>query len=133
MLRLILSVVAGLFVGVILVAVLEAAGHAVFPPPAGVDLTDPQALDSVMSKLPREALAAVLAAWFLGVLGGATTANLANRRQGLAGWIVSAVIFAFAAWTMAAIPHPLWFVIAAVVLMLTAAIAADRAFGRPRG
>jgi hypothetical protein len=132
MLRLILGAVLGLFVGVLVTAVVEGTGHAIFPPPPGVDLTDPATLKSVMSQVPLEAKIAVLLAWFLGVLFGASTADLVAGRRALAGRIVSLVIFGFAAWTMISIPHPAWFVAAACVAMLLGAFLADRAFGRPR-
>lgn len=133
MLRMILGVALGLVVGVVVVAVVEGVGHTIFPPPAGVDLTDPAALKTVMSQVPLEAKVAVLLAWFLGALAGASTANLVAGRRALAGRITAAIIFAFAAWTMATIAHPAWFMVSAVVAVLLAALAADRAFGRPRG
>lgn len=132
MLRMILGVVLGLVVGVVVVTVVEGVGHTIFPPPAGVDLTDPAALKTVMARVPLEAKVAVLLAWFLGVLAGASTANLVAGRRALAGRITAAIIFAFAAWTMFTIAHPAWFMVSAVVAVLLAALAADRAFGRPR-
>jgi hypothetical protein len=132
MLRLILGIILGLLVGVVVTAVVEGTGHTIFPPPPGVDLTDPATLKSVMSEVPLEAKIAVLLAWFLGVLFGAGTANLLAGRRALAGRITSLVIFGLAAWTMISIVHPAWFVAAACVAMLLGAFLADRAFGRPR-
>lgn len=132
MLRLIIGVIVGLIVGVVVVGVVEGMGHMIFPPPPGVDLTDPAQMATVMSKVPLEAKIAVIVAWFLGTLAGASTANLIAGRRRTAGWIVAAVLFAFAGWTMATIPHPVWFMAASVVAAIAAALVADRAFGRPR-
>lgn len=132
MLRLILGIVAGLLVGLVVTATVEGVGHALFPPPPGVNLTDPSSLKTVMAQIPAEAKVTVLLAWFLGILAGASTANLVAGRRALAGRLVAAIVFAFAVWTMIAIPHPVWFVISAVIAALLAALAADRAFGRPR-
>ena len=132
MLRLILGVVLGIVVGAIVTGVVEGMGHTIFPPPPGVDLTDPAQLQTVMSRVPMEAKIAVLLAWFLGVLAGASSANLIAGRRALAGRITSLLIFCFAAWTMTSIPHPAWFVAAACGAILLAAFLADRAFGRVR-
>lgn len=132
MLRLILGVLLGLVVGVVVTTFVEAMGHTIFPPPAGVNLTDPATLKTVMSQVPLEAKFAVLLAWFLGILSGASTANLVAGRMALAGRITAGVIFAFAVWTMYTIAHPVWFMAAAVVAAALAAFAADKAFGKPR-
>jgi len=132
MLRITLGVLAGLVVGMLITGVIESVGHALFPPPPGVNLTDPAAMASVMDKIPLGAKVGVLIAWFLGVLAGASTALLIAGRRQPGGWIVGAVLFAFAAWTMATIPHPAWMVAGAVLAEFAAVIAADRAFGRPR-
>lgn len=132
MLRLILGVVLGVIVGGIVTSVVEGTGHTIFPPPPGVNLTDPAQLQTVMSRVPMEAKFAILLAWFLGVLSGAATANLIAGRRALAGRITSMLIFCFAAWTMTSIPHPAWFVAAACAAILFAAFVADRASGRVR-
>ncbi len=132
MLRLILGVVLGVIVGGIVTSVVEGTGHTIFPPPPGVNLTDPAQLQTVMSHVPMEAKFAILLAWFLGVLSGAATANLIAGRRALAGRITSTLIFRLAAWTMTSIPHPAWFVAAACAAILFAAFVADRASGRVR-
>lgn len=132
MLRLILGVVLGVIVGGIVTSVVEGTGHTIFPPPPGVNLTDPAQLQTVMSRVTMEAKFAILLAWFLGVLSGAATANLIAGRRALAGRITSMLIFCFAAWTMISIPHPAWFVAAACAAILFAAFVADRASGRVR-
>ena len=104
MLRLILGVVLGIVVGAIVTGVVEGMGHTIFPPPPGVDLTNPAQLQTVMSRVPMEAKIAILLAWFLGVLAGSSTANLIAGRRALAGRITSLLIFCFAAWTMTSIP-----------------------------
>lgn len=132
-LRIALGAVLGLIIGVIVTAVVESLGHAIFPPPPAVNLTDPAAMKTVMSQIPLGAKVGVLLAWFFGVLAGASTANLVAGRRRLAGWIVAGLLFAFAAWTVATIPHPPWMIVAAIAGEILAATAADRAFGRRRG
>ena len=48
------------------------------------------------------------------------------------GRIVTLVILALAVFNMTTIPHPAWFMAAAVLGVLAAGALADRAFGKPR-
>ena len=132
MLRLALGVLAGLLAGVLVIFAVESVGHMLFPPPAGLNLTDPQAMLQVMMVIPWQAKAMVLIAWFVGVLAGASTACLIAGRRALAGRITAALLFAFAVWTMISVPHPGWCVVTAVIATLLGAFLADRAFGRVR-
>jgi len=132
MLRITLGVVLGVAVGMIVAATTEALGHAIFPPPPGVNLTDPAALATVMFKIPLGAKVGVLAGWFLGVLAGASAANLAAERRPIAGRIVAGLLAAFTAWTLATIPHPAWMMAGAVVALVAGWAAAEYAFGRTR-
>jgi hypothetical protein len=132
MLRVILGVLAGVVVGVVVIGLVEGMGHMIFPPPPGVDLTDPTQLKSAMAKVPVQAKIAVLIGWFLGTLAGASTANLVAGRRRWAGRSTAIVLFAFALWTMWTIAHPFWFVAAAMAATLVAATLAEMGFGRPR-
>lgn len=132
MLRTILGVVLGAIVGVIVIGVIEGAGHTIFPPPPGVNLTDPAQLSTVMSKITFPAKIAVLLAWIFGTLAGASTADIVAGRRAWVGRIVTLVILALAVFNMTTIPHPAWFMVAAVIGVLAAGALADRAFGRPR-
>ena len=85
MLRTILGVVLGAIVGVIVIGVIEGAGHTIFPPPPGVNLTDPAQLSTVMSKITFPAKIAVLLAWIFGTLAGASTADIVAGRRAWAG------------------------------------------------
>lgn len=125
-----LGVVVGVLAGAVLTGVFESMGHAAFPPPEGVNLTDPAQLTTAMVRIPLGAKLSVLAAWFLGVLIGASVAILAAGRRRAAGWITATILFAFAAWTVVTIPHPPWMAASFIVAELVAAALADRAFSR---
>lgn len=132
MLRSILGVILGSLVGFIVTGTIESAGHSLFPPPAGVNLTDPAQMKTIMSVIPAQAKVMVLLAWVLGVLAGASSANVMAGRRAMAGRITSLVLIGFSAWTMVTITHPVWFMILATLGALGAAVLADRTFGRPR-
>ena len=126
MLRTILAVVAGAVIGVVVIAIVESIGHMIFPPPEGVDVKDPEQLKSVMDKIPVGAKAAVLVAWGLGVFAGGAVARFIAHAP-YAAWIVAAILFAGAAWTMFMIPHPLWMVLGAILATLMGVFAAHAA------
>lgn len=127
--RAVLGTLAGLGVAVAVVAVLEALGHSLFPPPADLDLSRPEALSTLMSRLPRGAIVAVLVAWTIGAFAGAATAARITGLESSAV-IVGVLMLAAAAWTMLQIPHPLWFMIASVPATLLPAWLAGRWLSR---
>lgn len=124
-LRTALASVAGIIVAAIVVFAVEGLGHALFPPPAGLDLADPQDQARLIAAMPGQAKVMVVVAWFLGSLAGAAAA-MAIAHKALAGWIVAAVMVALSVWTTQMFPHPAWMVVSAVVLPLAAAWLARR-------
>ena len=123
--RMVLGILAGLVVAFACVAGVEMIGHSIYPPPAGLDLTNPRDVDRLMSLMPPAALAFVLAAWFVGALAGAVVANLVARRA-LAGWIIALLVIAAGVATMVMIPHPGWMWAAGIALPLIAGFVASR-------
>lgn len=132
MLRVILGVVLGIIVAMLVILAVEGVGHTIFPPPPGVNLTDPAQVATAMSKIPVQAKIGVLLAWFLGTLAGGTTANLVAGRRAWSGRIVSLLILALAIFNMTTIQHPAWMAASVVAAILFGAFVADRAFGKPR-
>ena len=123
--RLILGIVAGVVVGGLVVFLVEGAGHAIFPPPAGTDLSDPETMKGLIATLPTGAIAMVLIGWFLGSLAGAITAKAIADRD-LAAWIVAFLFIGLTATNFLYIPHPVWMMAAGVALPLIAAWLATR-------
>jgi hypothetical protein len=132
MLRLILGVIIGAIVGALAIFAVEGVGHTIFPPPAGVNLTDPSQLSTVMSSIPVQARIVVALSWFLGTLAGASAANLIAGRRAWAGRIITLLILALAIWNMITITHPVWMMVTVVLGIIAAGVLADRAFGRRR-
>ncbi len=123
--RSLLAVLAGLVVAMIVIAAVEAAGHALYPPPPGLDLARAADQERLMSVLPLQAKIAVILAWFLGALAGAATAIAIGRRV-LPAWIVAVAIAGLGLWTTQMFPHPDWMLASAVVLPLVAVLVAKR-------
>ena len=124
-LRTALAIVVGVMVAAIVVFAMEGLGHDLFPPPADLDLSNPQDQARLMATMPLAAKLMVVLAWFLGALGGSAAA-IAVVRKPLAGWIVATVMVALSLWTTQMLPHPAWMVACAVLLPPAAAWLAGR-------
>ena len=108
--RSVLTVLAGAIVAGILIAVVEAIGHHVYPPPPGIDPTDPESLRTAMESMPLGALVAVLLAWGVGTFAGSwLAARIAGRAGMVHGMVVGVLMLVAGVANMLMIPHPLWF------------------------
>ena len=107
--RIVLGLLAGLVVAGLTIFVIEALGHAVYPPPPGIDPRNPESLRSIIATLPAGAFAFVLLAWLLGSVAGAWTAvRMVGRRWLWPGLAVGAIVLAGVVYNMMALPHPTW-------------------------
>lgn len=118
MLKSIGGVIAGVLAGAMIIFVVEAVGHMIFPPPAGANVGDPEQLKSIIGQIPVGAKVAVIVAWFAGILGGGVVSLLIAARWAPVAWVVAATLFAMAGITMLQIPHPWWMVAGAVIATL---------------
>ncbi len=113
-----IGLIVGIVAGFVTVYLLEMLGHSIYPPPRGIDMTDMDALRDVMATMPAGALVIVLLAWILATLIGGTLAGwIARTRQKLLAGVVGGLILAGAVANMVLLPHPVWFVVAAIVLV----------------
>ena len=128
MVRNIVAVVVGVVLAGILVALVEGAGHILYPPPEGLDVTDPADQARLMEVIPTGAKIAVVVAWFLGALAGAWTA-MRIAGSVMPGWIVGLVMVALSVFTTQMFPHPLWMMVSAYVLPLVAVLVAKQLQG----
>ena len=120
--RNVLSIFAGTFVAIVLIGLVQALAHSLYPPPPGTDFTDPQVLAELMMKAPVGALLLVLLYYAGGTfVGSAVAARLSHHegplRQGL---FVGVLMLIAGVMNLKAIPHLLWFCIACMgVFILT--------------
>ena len=98
--------------------IAEMIGHVIFPPPAGLDLSDPAAI----GKLPIGALVSVLMAWALATFAAAwVAARVAAGGQLAFGLSMGILGLVAAIATMLMIPHPTWMWILGIAEFLPAA------------
>ena len=127
MLKRIAAVLLGVVTAFVLVAVVQKLGHLIYPPPADLSLAEPERWKAYVAGLPPGPFLFVLAAWAVGTLGGGWVATLIAREKPLVfALIVGAVVMIASIAQLVAIPHPLWFTIAAIILIPAAAYAAAR-------
>lgn len=133
MLRTVLAGVVGVVVAMLTITLCEFAAHAVYPPPPGLDMTDPTAVAAYAATVPVPALVLVLLGWTLGAFDGALAAALVTRsRARTVALVVGAVVVAGVVVNAMLIPHPAWLTALGVVLPLAAAYAAAQLAGRIR-
>lgn len=112
-----LGVIAGVVALGLVVWVVEAISHTIWPMPVGINPKDPAQLAKVINLMPLAAKIAVVVAWFLGAVVGAWVgAKVAQWPT--AGWIVVAIGICFGVMTRFMIPHPMWMQVAAVLAPL---------------
>ena len=128
LMKTILAVVAGVVVGGAIVFVTEAVGHSLFPPPADINLANPEDVKRLMASLPAGAFAMVLLGWLAGSLAGALVA-LRIARKPVAAWSVAAVFIVLTTVNFYLIPHPGWMIAVGLLIPLASAWLALRLMG----
>lgn len=119
-LRSVLAVLAGALVAFVLIAVIELLSGKLYP--LHVKSGDPEDLAAAMARAPLGALLLLLLGWAVGTAAGAwTAARAAGRSHLVHGLVVGVLLLGAAIENLLAIPHPLWFWIAAVALFLPCA------------
>jgi hypothetical protein len=129
MIRAVLGIVAGLAAAVLTVMAVQALGHALYPYPADVDLSDPEQIARVFPTIPVAAKLFVVAAWLGGALIGAAVAKAIVGRS-WAAWAITGFIAVGAVMNLFVIPHPVWMQLSAVIAPLLGGIIANHLVGR---
>lgn len=119
-LKLVLAVVAGVIAGGVIVFATEYIGHSLAPPPADLDLSNPDDVKRLIDSLPFGAFAMVMLGWFLGSFAGAFVAH-AIAKKPAAAWAVAAIFILFTAMNFVMIPHPMWMIAAGLLIPLASA------------
>lgn len=111
-LRNILAVIAGLVVGSIINMSIVTLGPHLIPPPAGVDVTDPESLAQSMHLFEARHFISPFLAHAMGTLSGAFVAwMLAVSRAELMAWLVGGLFLLGGISAVFMIPAPTWFIV----------------------
>lgn len=133
MVRTILGVLVGLVVMFVVIMAIEFLGHALYPPPPGLDPMAPEDLSAILAMQPVAAMAFVVLAWVLGAFaGGWVAAKIARGHPRTAAVIVSLLVVAGVVAMIVQLPgHPRWMAALGLLLPVPAALLAAR-MARPR-
>lgn len=129
--RTILAVVAGAVVMWLTIFALEFAGHALFPPPAGLDPKRQADLAAIVAQSAPGAMAMLVFAWLAGAFtGGYTAARISHRHERAAALTIALLVMAGVVGMIWLVPnHPVWVSALGLLLPIPVALVASRLAG----
>jgi len=121
----------GIVIAIALIYVVELLGHHVYPPPAGIDLADPEAIRRLLADAPAGALWFEILAYVVAIFGGGMLAALIARGQPkFYVLVVGTFVFSGSLFNEFMLPHPRWFALmATAVIIATTFLTARMAAG----
>lgn len=130
-LKSIIAVSVGVFFGGLAIFAIERLGHLIVPPPPGLDPNDPVSVASAMTQMPAAAFLVLFLAYLLGTSAGAwIAARLAPSHHFRHAAIVALFFIIGALFNFVSIPHPVWFVVVAMLAFAAAPFIGTRLAGR---
>lgn len=132
--RTLLGILLGAIVMWLTIFCLEFLGHALFPPPAGLDPQNPEHLKRIVAEAPVGAMAMLVLAWtagaFTGAFTGAWTAARLARHPRAAAVLIALVVMSGVIGMMIIVPeHPKWVSALGLLLPVPVALVAARVAG----
>jgi hypothetical protein len=132
--RSILAVLAGSLVAFVLIAGIQFLNTSFYPLPAGLDPSNREAMSSFMATLPLGAFLMVLLSYAVGGLaGGFVAARLAPRAAQGHALAVAALLVGASIMNLTALPHPVWFMVANLLVVVLMPLAGARLAGGREG
>ena len=105
----ILAIVVGLIAGWLIVALGDIVNHKLYPPPAGLDPSDKEALSAFVSSLPAIAFVVMIAGWAISAFtGGLVTGKITKGKWQVYSLITGGILLLASIGNMILIPHPIW-------------------------
>ncbi len=122
----------GVVIAFALAAGIEAIGHVLYPPPAGLDFSNREQVRNFVASRSANQLLFVLGGWAIATFtGGLVAAWFAREHPYRFAGLVGAAVLAASIANMVMIPHPLWVWAAALVAVPLAALLAGLAAPKP--
>lgn len=114
--------IAGVLIAMLSVWLVQKIGHAVYPLPADVDFEDMEAMRTFVASLPIGALLFVIASYFIGTLAGTCAAcAIGTMLPRIFAILIGCFMLVATTMNVMMLPHPVWFVILAVVVIVVGA------------
>ena len=116
------SIVGGIVIAFVTVKLVGMLNHTIYPPPPGLDFSDPEAIRPYLDTLPIGAFLLIMAssvvAAFVGTLVACFVGSIQPRNCAI---IVGGMVFAATVANFIAIPHPLWLAVATLLGVIVSA------------
>lgn len=125
-LMVVLSLVAAIFIGLMVDAVMRRFGDFMYPPPPSLQLSKGEELKALLSAMPVEAYLIKILSWLIGSLVGAYIAVRMSKIGEFPAWIAGFLILSCYYLGMLGTPHPMWVWIACFVVVTGASFGAGR-------
>ncbi len=123
--RILLGMIAGAVVTIVAISLVDSLVTALFPLPPELGLTTVVTADRAVASMPLPARLLVVLGWCAGAFaGGAAAAAIVGRRWAV--WPMAALTLSSVAASVAGFAHPLWMIVAGLILPWPSAAAARR-------
>lgn len=119
----IFAILSGVIGGAIVTGLGEMLSHRVHPMPEGIDTSDRAQLTEYISSLPTNAMVYILLAHAAGaIVAGIIASRMAKIQKRSAALFAGLILLLAAVLNLINIPHPMWFMVADVLLYVPMAI-----------
>lgn len=126
MTRKIVGAVVGIFLAMLVVAIVQMVGHMLFPEPELPANPSPEQLREAVAAAPLGAKFTVVLSWFIGALAGVWAALLISNGARRSAVLVAAGMLALTTMVLLSAAHPAWMVAGGLILPIVAAYLATR-------
>lgn len=121
--RTVLGILLGVVTTMIVISLVEALGHAIYPPPPGLDPGNPEHVGDIIAMAPTGALAMVVIAWCTGTFIGAWVGARIARHPRIAALVSAGVVmFGVIAMIKLVPDHPTWMAVLGLLLPIPLAL-----------
>ena len=115
----ILSVILGLAASSFIIFASEVIGHIIYPPPAGLDINDMDAVKAFSASAPLIVFILVIVAYAIGsFVGGLIAASIASQNKMTKSITVGGILMGLGAYNLLMIPHPIWTIVISIFLFI---------------
>jgi hypothetical protein len=127
MFRNVAAIVIGVVMAFVTVMLVDKIGHLVYPLPAGLDFSNPDAVRPYLATLPVGAFLFILASSVVAAFVGTFIACvIGTAKPRVFGAVVGGFVFTASVANFIAIPHPLWLVFATLAGVTLSTLSAMR-------
>jgi len=132
MVRNVAAALAGIVTAFVMIMLIEKLGHIIYPPPADLDVSNPDVMRPYIATLPFLALLFPMIAWVVATFAGTVLACKIGTANPLAfAAVVGGLVLAGTIANLIMIKHPLWFSLVSLVAVAASAWVAARVSSGP--